>query len=143
MTSFTFSKFSSNVVDENVKVPTNIDEALALPEWRQAVMEEMEALEKNNTWVVVNLPKGAKSVGCKWVFNPKNKADGSLEKYKVRLVAKGFSQTYGKDYTETFAPVAKLNIIRILLSLAVNLDWPLHQLDVKNAFLNGELKEKV
>ena len=77
------------------------------------------------------------------MFTPKYKADGSLEKYKARLVAKGFSQVFGMDYTETFAPIAKLNTVRILMSLAANLDWPLHQLDVKNDFLNGDPKEEV
>ncbi|KAK4254159.1 hypothetical protein QN277_020331 [Acacia crassicarpa] len=127
----------------SIRVPDTIDEAMATHEWRQAVMEEMEALKRNKTWNVVDLPQGKKPVGCKWVFTPKYKADGTLEKYKARLVAKGFTQIYGEDYTETFAPVAKLNTIRILLSIAVNLDWGLHQLDVKNAFLNGELKEEV
>lgn len=124
-------------------MPRNIQEALNDPDWRLAVMEEMNALRKSRTWEIVDPPKDHKIVGCKWVFTVKCKADGSVERYKARLVAKGFTQTYGVDYQETFAPVAKINSIRILLSLAAKYNWPLHQLDVKNAFLNGDLEEKV
>ena len=99
-------------------------------------MEEMTTLEKNGTWEIMDLPEEKKAVGSKWVFTLKYKSNGSLERYKARLVAQGFTQNQGLDYEETFAPVAKLNSIRILLSLAVNLDWKLHQLDIKNTFLN-------
>ena len=91
----------------------------------------------------VNLPNGKMLVGYKWMFTVKFKSNGSLEHYKARLVAKGFTQTHGIDYRETFAPIAKLNIVHVLLSLTLNLEWPLYQLDVKNAFLNGELEEEV
>jgi len=92
---------------------------------------EMEALEKNGTWDLVNLPNGKKLVGCKWVYTIKYKADGSIERYKARLVDKGFTQTNGVDYMETFAPVAKMNT------------WNLQQFDVKNAFLHGEIEEEI
>lgn len=125
------------------RIPTSVNEALTDLKWTQAINEEMEALLKNNTWTLVPLPEGKRTVGCRWVFSVKHKADGSVDRYKARLVAKGYTQTYGVDYQETFSPVAKLNTVRVLLSLAANLDWPLHQLDVKNAFLHGELKEEV
>ncbi|KAH9735881.1 protein kinase domain-containing protein [Citrus sinensis] len=126
----------------NQELDTGVSSDLDLPiAIRKA--EEMRALHDNGTWEVVDLPKGKKVVGSKWVFTVKYKADGEVEKYKARLVAQGFTQTYGIDYEETFALMAKLNSIQVLLSLAVNLDWELHQLDVKNAFLNGTLNEKV
>lgn len=102
----------------------------------------MEALEKNNTWELISLPNGKKHVGCKWVYPIKYKADGSIETYKERLVAKGFTQIYGVDYSETFDPVAKMNTIRVILSLAANCNWNLNQFDVKNAFLHVNLKKK-
>ena len=124
-------------------IPTTIKEAWQNSNWKKAIQEEMAALEKNGTWEIVPLPKEKTSVGCRWVFTVKYKADGEIERYKARLVAKGYTQTYGIDFQETFAPVAKINSIRVLISLAVNLDWPLLQLDVKNAFLNGDLEEEV
>ena len=128
---------------DSIQIPTTIQEALKHPEWSKAVRAEINALEKNKTWRITEFPHGKKPVGCKWLFTIKYNADGSIERLKARLVAKGFTQSYGIDYQETFAPVAKLNTIRILISLAANQDWQLHQLDIKNAFLNGELEEEV
>ena len=82
-------------------------------------------------------------MGCKWVFSIKYKTDGSIDQHKVRLVAKGFTQTYGIDYTKTFSPMTKVNTVRVLLSLAKNLYWPLLQLNMKNAFLHGDVEEDV
>ncbi|KAL4304509.1 hypothetical protein GQ457_10G011320 [Hibiscus cannabinus] len=128
---------------DEIQIPATVEEALKDPRWKKAVEEEIEALEKNGTWTMVDLPQGKKPVGCKWEFTVKYNSDGSIDRYKARLVAKGFTQTYGIDYKETFAPVAKLNTIRVLISLEVNEGWRLHQLDVKNAFLNGRLEEEV
>ena len=91
----------------------------------------MKALQKNKIWDLVPLPKEKKIVGCKSVFSINHKADRFIERYKARLVAKGYTQTYDIYYQETFSPVAKLNIVRVLLSLVANLDWLLHQFDLK------------
>jgi Reverse transcriptase (RNA-dependent DNA polymerase) len=127
----------------SVRIPERLEEAMSNLKWLEAMRAEMEALEKNHTWQLVSLPKGRKTVGCKWVFTVKYGPTGLVDRYKARLVAKGFTQTYGIDFQETFSPVAKLNTIRILLSLAANLDWSLHQFDVKNAFLHGDLEEEI
>ena len=107
-------------------IPKSVYEALNVPEWKEAMLEEMSALEKNATWEKVDLPDGKTTVGCKWVFTVKYNSDGSLERYKARLVAKGFTQTYRVDYSETFSPVAKVNTVRVLLSITTNLDWPMN-----------------
>jgi hypothetical protein len=99
--------------------------------------------KKNKTWELVQLPKGKKAVGCKWVFTVKQNQKGEVDRYKERLVAKGYSQTYGIDYDETFAPVAKVGTVRTLISCIVNFGWPIHRMDVKNAFLHGDLQEEV
>ncbi|KAL0298831.1 UNVERIFIED_CONTAM: Retrovirus-related Pol polyprotein from transposon RE1 [Sesamum radiatum] len=117
--------------------------ALRHPEWKMAMDNEMFALISRGTWELVEVPPNADIVACRWVSTLKFRADGTLEWYKARLVAKGFTLTYGVDYFETFSPVARLNSIRVLFSLAVNLNWPMYQMDIKNAFLHGDLNETV
>jgi len=105
--------------------------------------EEMEALYQNKTWDLVPRIDHMNVIGCKWVFKTKLTSDGNLERLKARLVAKGFHQEEGIDFTETFSPVIKHATIRIVLSIAKMRQWPIHQLDVKNAFLHGTLNETV
>ena len=101
--------------------------------------EEYRSLMANDTWDLIPLPKGRKIVRCKWVYRTKYASDGSVEILKARLVAKGFSQVEGIDYNETFSPVAKMNSIRLVLSLSALHNWELHQMDVKSSFLHGDL----
>ncbi|KAJ0843293.1 putative RNA-directed DNA polymerase [Helianthus annuus] len=123
--------------------PRSYKEAVSDPNWVRAMNEEMEALHKNNTWQLVDLPLGRKPIGCKWVFKIKYKSTGEIERYKARLVAKGYSQKEGIDFEETFSPVVKMVTVRCIISLAVEKNWPLYQLDINNAFLYGDLKEDI
>ena len=103
---------------EEEEIPYTAEEAMKIPHWREAMLVEMRALMKNNTWEVCLKPDGVRTVGCRWVFTIKRRSDGSIERYKARLVAKGYTQTYGVDYAETFSPVAKMSTIRVLFSVA-------------------------
>ena len=103
----------------------------------------MQALDDNGTWDLVPLPTEKKVIGCRWVFVIKFNPDGSVARLKVRLVAKGYTQTYGIDYSNTFSPVAKLTFVRLFISLVASYNWDLHQFDIKNAFLHGDLQEEV
>eukprot|EP00253_Pinus_taeda_P008453 PITA_08453 len=127
----------------NIVEPLNYEEASRSEEWRAAMHEEMESIYRNDTWDLVELPEGKTPIGCKWLYKPKVNADGTVEKFKARLVAKGYSQQEGIYFDDTFAPVAKLNTIRMLICLATKHKWKLHELDVKSAFLNEELKEEI
>lgn len=109
-------------------------------QWLEAVKCEMNSLLKNNTWSLTKLPLGRSPINCKWVFKRKTNGD---QQYKARLVAKGFTQRKGLDYEETYSPVVKLTTIRIMLAVAVKKDWHIHQMDVKTAFLNGNLDEEI
>jgi Reverse transcriptase (RNA-dependent DNA polymerase) len=123
--------------------PQTYSEAKGTPEWEQAMDAEFQSLQKNHTWTLSDLPEGKKPISCKWIYKVKYKANGTLDKYKARLVARGFSQKEGIDYEETFAPTAKMSTIRLVLALAAQFKWKVHQMDVKSAFLNGDLQEEV
>ncbi len=103
----------------------------------------MDSISKNHTWIMVDLPKGAKPIGCKWIFKKKHFHDGSIEKYKARLVAKGFSQKQNIDYFDTFALVTKISSVCVLIALASIYKLVIHQMDVKTTFLNGDLEEEI
>ena len=100
-------------------------------------------IEKNHTWTLVKRPADRKVIGVKWVFRTKLNADGSINKHKARLVVKGYAQIFGVDFSDTFAPVARLDTIRLLLAIAAQKGWKIYQLDVKSAFLNGLLEEEI
>ncbi|BBN69279.1 multidrug resistance-associated protein 9 [Prunus dulcis] len=123
--------------------PDSFEEADLDESWRCAMEAELEMIEKNNTWKLVDRPSNKPVIGVKWVYKVKLNLDGTVQKNKARLVAKGYSQKPGIDYNETFAPVARLDTIRTLIALAAQKEWNLFQLDVKSAFLNGILKEEV
>jgi histone deacetylase 1/2 len=107
------------------------------------MQDEYDALLRNHTWHLVPYKKGANLIDCKWVFKIKRKSDGTIDRYKGRLVAKGYKQRYGLDYEDTFSPVVKIATIRLVLSIAVSRAWPMRQLDVQNAFLHGVLEEEI
>ena len=107
------------------------------------MQSELDSIEKNDTWTLVPRPLRRNVIGVKWVFKTKYKSDGTLDKHKARLVAKGYAQRPRVDFDETFSPTARMSTIRTVLALAAHQHWPVYQMDVKSAFLNGELKEEV
>lgn len=126
--------------------PVSYSQAMACSEsnlWLDAMKVEMHSMYVNKVWKLVDLPEGIKPVGCKWIYKKKRGPDGNVETFKARLVAKGYTQQEGIDYEETFSPVAMLKSIRILLSIAAALDYEIWQMDVKTAFLNGNLDERI
>ncbi|WVZ91404.1 hypothetical protein U9M48_037581 [Paspalum notatum var. saurae] len=123
--------------------PPSYEEAATDPAWRAAMEEEMAAIEANGTWEATTLPPGHRPIGLKWVYKLKKDARGVVVRHKARLVAKGYVQHAGVDFEEVFAPVARLDSVRALAAVAAHEGWQLHHLDVKSAFLNGDLAEEV
>ncbi|KAL0356269.1 UNVERIFIED_CONTAM: Retrovirus-related Pol polyprotein from transposon RE1 [Sesamum radiatum] len=123
--------------------PESFEAAAKHEVWVQAMKEEIKMIEKNDTWELAERPKDKEVIGVKWIYKTKLNADGSIQKHKARLVAKGYSQLPGIDYTETFAPVARLDTIRALVAIAANKKWKIYQMDVKSAFLNGYIDEEI
>jgi hypothetical protein len=111
--------------------------------WLEAMEDELSSMSSNGVWDLVEIPDGAKRVGCKWVYKTKYDSKGKVERFKARLVAKCFTQRKGIDYTETFSPVSKKDSFQIVMVLVAHYDLELHQMDVKTAFLNGGLQENV
>jgi hypothetical protein len=123
--------------------PVSHHDTLSEPAWRNAMSEEFSALSQTNTWTLVPRPPGTNIVGSKWIFKTKHHPDGSVEKHKARLVARGFTQQHGIDYDDTFSLVVKPATIRLVLSIAISHGWVLCQVDVSNAYLHGFLSEDV
>jgi hypothetical protein len=123
--------------------PICFEQAVGNPKWDNAMDEKMATLDANAIWELVVLPEDKKAIGCKWVYEVKHNADGFVSRYKTRLIAKGYAQTYGIDYEETYSPVAKMTTVRAIIAMATIKGWSLHQMDVKNVFLHGDLQEEV
>ena len=123
--------------------PKKVHDALQDPSWVDAMQEELQQFERNKVWTLVPLPKEKIAIGCKWVFRNKKDEDGIVIRNKARLVAKGYCQEEGIAYDETFTPVDRLEAMRLFLAFSTHKGFWVYQMDVKLAFLNGKLKEKV
>lgn len=141
--SHTPDRYDFSATLSTIIVPSCYSQAVQHECWQKAMQEELQALQDNHTWDIVSCPPAVKPIGCKWVYSIKLRSDGTLDRYKARLVALENRQEYGVDYEETFSPVAKMTTVRTIIAIAASQGWPLHQMDVKNAFLHGDLKEDI
>ncbi|GAA0153042.1 transmembrane signal receptor [Lithospermum erythrorhizon] len=123
--------------------PISYEVATRSKKWRDAMDQEINSITRNNTWTLTTLPQKGEKIGVRWIYKTKRDENGDISKHKARLVAKGYAQQHGIDYTEVVAPVAKMDTIRMILSMAAQRSWRIYQLDVKSAFLHGELEEEV
>lgn len=126
-----------------ISVPYTFTQAFKDPKWCAAMKTEIQALEANHTWDLVPIPSNQHIIDCKWIFKAKYNPDGSVERYKAHLIAKEFTQEFGVNYFDTFAPVAKMVTVRLFLAVAAHNAWHVTQMDVTNAFLHGDLYETV
>jgi hypothetical protein len=133
----------SNTLFVDLFEPRDVGHALSNLSWVNAMREELENFERNHVWTLVEPPRDVNVVGTKWVFKNKHDEDGEIMRNKARLIAQGYSQVEGLDFGETFAPVARLEAIRILLAFAMSKGFKLYEIDVKSAFLNGVILEEV
>jgi hypothetical protein len=130
----------SHIIDSE---PSYYEETYSQPVWRDVMMEEYHSIVKNDVWVIVMRPEGKFVVTFEWIYKIKHTTDGSIEKQKMRFVARGFFQVEGIYYEETFAHVSQYTSIQRIISLATSMAWRIHQMDVKTSFLNGEIGEEV
>ncbi|XP_075494809.1 putative mitochondrial protein AtMg00820 [Primulina tabacum] len=121
--------------------PMAFEDAVKESKWRKVMNEEIAAIEKNNTWELIELPAGQKTIGVKGVYKTKLKENGEVDKYNAHLVAKSYKQEFGVDYRKVFAHVVRDDTIRLMISLAAQNSWPIFQLDVKSSFLHGDMEE--
>jgi hypothetical protein len=135
-----FSSYTALMCDLLENEPTNFEEAFQMKEWVDAMTEEYKSIIKNDVWEIFPRLKIKYVVFSKWLFKIKHVVDESIEKYKSRFIARGFSKKESIDYEETFAPVARYTSIRTIISLVAKMKWKLHQIDVKIAFLNGVIE---
>ena len=123
--------------------PSSYEEASHDPRWQTTMQEEFNSLQDNETWELVPLPSKRKIVQCKWAYRTKIVADGSYINYKDIFFSKGFSQVQGVDYIETFAPVSKMEFMRLVLAIAASMRWEVHHMDVKSEFIHGLIQEEI